>query len=132
MKNLLLTLLLTLVSNSALAKWIPLNSDDDETAYVESTEFPLVGDHRKMTVLLDFKTPQGERGNKFLSLKERTEYDCINRKKRYLFTISYDGHMGEGGKDAIDEGSPWFIKKWVPIVPNSNDLLLWEVACDRD
>lgn len=127
MKKLLLTLMLALVSSSAMAEWTLVERSASQTAYVDFATIRKVDDVAKMWCLLDFKKKQGNKGKEFLSLKVQSEYDCKEEQSRSLAIIGFSKNMGYGKPDS--SGS--YPTDWQPVAPESNDLTFWQIACGK-
>ena len=128
MKKLLLSLMLAVVSSSAMAEWVEFIEDDEETltVYVDPTTIRKKGNNVKMWVLADYKKDEEEFG--ILSARLKEEYDCKEKKQRILFMAAYSGHMGKDETVEIlsePEGS------WQqPLVGGLAEALL-EFACGK-
>jgi hypothetical protein len=81
-----------------------------------------------MWSISDFKTPQEVVGyKKFLSTKERFEYDCIEVKSRQLSVTAYTGNMGKGAVIYKDSA----LGAWTEVDPDSLVKTQWNVACGK-
>ena len=129
MNKLLLTLMLTLLSTSAMAEWTWVVEDAGIgiTVYVDRTSISKAGNMVKMLSLVDFKAVQGKAKYKFLSQKEQGEYDCKDEKIRIL-TISRSSKNLGAGEAVLSDSVP---SKWVPVAPRSANEVLWEIACGK-
>ncbi len=129
MNKLLLTLILTLVSTSAMAEWTWAVEDAGVgiTVYVDRTSISKTGNIVKMLTLVDFKAVQGKSKSKFLSQKEQDEYDCKDEKIRILTFSQHSKNMGAGEVVFSDSVS----SKWLPVAPRSSNEVLWEIACGK-
>ena len=133
MKKLLLTLLLVVVSSSAIAEWVKTGDTNTGTAvdfthYSDIATIRASGNKAKMWVLRDFNTVQEIVGVRFLSTKYQYEFDCKEERTRYPYIIWYSKNMGEGAIPFRDDNPK---AKWSPIVPGSVDASLLEVACGK-
>ncbi len=126
MKKLLLTLMLAVVSSSAMAEWVKVSEDKLVTVYADPTTIRKLGNKVKMWVLVDYKKDEEEFG--ILSARLKEEYDCKEKKQRILFMAFYSGHMGKDETVEIlsePEGS------WQqPLVGGLAEALL-EFACGK-
>jgi len=100
MKKLLLTLMLAVVSSSAMAEWVEVagsaeGTEETEavTAYADPDTIRKTGNRVKMWVLVDYKITEEESGA--TSVRQKEEYDCKEKKSRILFVAFYSGHMGK-------------------------------------
>ena len=69
MKKLLLTLMLSVVSSSAMAEWVAIGTSADGTFYVDPATIRKSGNKVKMWRLIDFNSVQETAGEKYLSQK---------------------------------------------------------------
>ena len=129
MKKLLLTLILTLISTSAMAEWtiVDSNADGGFDVYIDHTTIHRVANMARAWELYDYKAEQNVNGFKLLSVKTQSEYDCGEEQRRYLAYRSYSGNMGDGKK--VDSSSDPDI--WAPIAPGSMGDKLWKIVCGK-
>ena len=116
MKKLLLTLILAVMSSSAIAEWVEVAKGGEEietiTAYADPDTIRKTGNRVKMWVLVDYKKDEEEFG--ILSARLKEEYDCKEKKQRILFMAFYSGHMGKDETVEILSGAegswqqPWW------------------------
>ena len=50
--------------------------------------------------------PQGNPKEPFMSVANKSEFDCIKRNARVLMVVFYEVGMGSGAEDADDEEDP--------------------------
>jgi hypothetical protein len=81
----------------------------------------------KMWYLLDFKTIKTLAVDSFLPSKVQFEYDCLEERSRMLYMSFYSGHKGSGNVVSSDSAD----EKWKPVVPETRDQRLWNVACGK-
>ena len=129
----LLTLMLALVSASAMAKgpeWIWIGSGREHAVeyYLDFQSFHKQGQYVTVWELMDFETPQEFKGAdwKYLSSKLQVEFDCNERQSRYLSVHYYAGTMGSNN---IVYSVNFPSAPWVPIPSNSVEKELWNSAC---
>ncbi len=121
MKKLLLTLILAVMSSSAMAEWVEVGTNDyyasiETTAYADPTSIRKVGDIVKMRSRVDYKPVEMVDGKKQKSIIAKAisvewsqgEYDCKNIQFRA--EISYE---------------------WTPVTPDGIDEKLWKYACGK-
>ena len=96
MKKLLFTLMLVVVSGSAVAEWIPVSENYIFSLYSDPTTISKSGNIVKMLRLTDFKTAQGSTGTQYLSTKRQDEYDCVKKQRRIVYVTAYSENMGAG------------------------------------
>lgn len=125
MRNFTLMLLLTVVSNSAMAEWVDVGSNENITIYVDPATVKRSGHLAKMWQLSDFKTSQKDMGEKYLSAKDQNEYDCKEVKWRRRASSQHSGNMG-GGKVVYKDS---FTTRWKPVPPDSGTEIMWKFAC---
>jgi len=95
--------------------------------YVNPDTIRRNGNLVKLWALFEFKTIHNRGAGPFLSSKVQFEYDCLDERSRTLYMSFYSGHMGSGKvvySNSADE-------KWKPVVPETKDQRLWNVACGK-
>jgi hypothetical protein len=115
MRRMILVLLLTAFSSSAMAEWVKVSNVDggDITFYTDPSTIRKNGKLVKMWELQDYLTART--GENYLSVKIQNEYDCKNEKTRLLFLSTHSGHMGGG--DLVEmNNNPG---EWIPVPPAS-------------
>jgi len=128
MKKLLLTLLLAVVSSSAMAEWVEVGTTNKSTYYANPTTIRKSGNKVKMWSLFDYNSVQEVGDKKFLSLKGQNEYDCKEEKIKVLsFTMHYENM---GGGDAVYSNNE-SDENWEPVSPDSQGENLWKFACGK-
>jgi hypothetical protein len=129
MKRLLMGLVLMAIANAASAEWTAAGDSDEFIQYVDRATIRRNGNLVKMSSLTDFKTVQkSAAGKSYLSEKQQAEYDCKEKKKRYLAFTWFDGQMGNG-KVVVSNGD--VRGEWRPIAPGSSGETLWKIACGK-
>ena len=118
-------MLLAVVSNSAMAEWKDVGSNESATIYVDPTTVQRVGNMATMWHMTDFKTAQKDMGEKYMSAKDQNEYDCKEMKSRRRASSQHSGNMGKGKVVYSDS----FTTKWKPVPPDSGIEILWKFAC---
>jgi len=127
------------VRSGGSAEWVAVvkvasknGHDEDGTAYANPTNMSKSGDKVKMWSLMDFKTALDfNRANvhiRTMSIKNRKEYDCREKKTRELSSTLFSENMGEG---VVNYSESVTEKKWESVPPNSVDEGLWEFACGK-
>jgi len=127
MKKLLLTLLLAIVSSSAMAEWVEVGSNDNVTRYADPATIRKVGNKVTVWELVDFKTVQGSTGFQFNSAKVLTLCDCKEEQTRMLSASVHSENMG-GGNVVMTHNK---AGKWAPAAPDSINMTLFEFACGK-
>ena len=128
----ILTILLAVVSSSAMAEWVEIGETDKETTeayastfYADPDTIRKTGNRVKMWSLVDYKITMEELG--VTSSKSQDEYDCKEKKQRVLFISFYSGHMGKGETVVIhnERGD------WKPTSPGSANEAILKLACGK-
>lgn len=127
MHKIVLMSLLAAVSNSAMAEWKEVASNKSTAIYVDSATIQRTGHIATMGHLTDFKITQEDMGGKYLSVKDRNEYDCKEPKLRRRASFQYSGNMGKGKIVYSDS----YTTRWKPVPPDSGIEILWKFACIR-
>ena len=144
MRKLILMLLLSLVSGSAMAEWVEVTaihsqeSPEIQIAYTDPATIHKNGNMVNMRVLVDhqsgltrgmenkldkfFSIPKGEITK---SWKVQDEFDCKDKKLRMLSYVAYSEHMGSG--DIVPNSV--IANQWEPVIPGSIGAALWKHAC---
>jgi len=125
MRKVILMMLLTVASNSAMAAWIDVGSNESTIIYVDPATVQRTGNMATMWHLTDFKTAQKDMGEKYLSAKDQNEYDCKEVKLRRRASSQHSDNMGEGKVVYSDS----FTTRWKPVPPDSGIEILWKFAC---
>ena len=128
MNKLLLTLLLALVSTSAMAEWTLVDWGDDKNTFIDLNTMHRDGNKVKVWTLLNFKAVQGKGKDKYHSLKTQHQYDCKEVQFKILASITYSGGMGEG-KNSDMFNTP--NDEWAPIIPDSLVDETYQIACGK-
>ena len=129
-KNIGLALLVAVVSSSAVAEWVEVDSYGIRTAYADPASIHRAGYRVKMWALLDFKTTQQDSANPrngYLSEIAQFEYNCKEQRARRFYYSLHSRHMGRG-KVVSSDSNP---SKWEPVLPGSGNEILREFACGR-
>lgn len=93
----ILIMLLTIVSNSAVAEWVKFYSNNNITIYIDPATIHDEGGSREMWTLTDFTKPQNISGKLFTSFISKNEMDCNAEQFRLLTLTFYSEKMGQGG-----------------------------------
>ena len=73
--------------------------------------------------------PQGNPKEPFMSVANKSEFDCIKRNARVLMVVFYEGGMGSGAEDADDEEDP---RAWIPADHDEMRAKLLNLACGKN
>ena len=125
--NAILILLLTTISNHAVAEWINISANSNvSTIYVDPATIQKSDDRTKMWILFDYRKAIIESGDKIMSIKKREEYDCNKSQARLLYISKHSGRFTEGKVVYVND-IPY--NEWIPVIPSSISEDLWEYAC---
>jgi hypothetical protein len=130
MKKLLLTLMLAVMSSSAMAEWVRVdyNSDKGVTTYVNFFTILKSGDTIKMWDLRDYKKGQELAFLPlYMSVKRQSEFNCKEKQIKRLYVSYHAKNMGKG-KVIYSDKNP---EDWSTVSPDSIDKELWELACRK-
>ncbi|MDO8263886.1 MAG: hypothetical protein Q7T21_11775 [Gallionella sp.] len=125
MRKVILMMLLTAVSNSAMAEWVDIASNENTTIYIDPATIQRAGNRAKMWQLTDFKTANKDMGEAYLSAKDQHEYDCKEVKSRRRASSQHSKNMGSGKVVYSDT----YTTKWKPVPPDSGIEIMWKFAC---
>ena len=129
MKKLLLTLMLTVVSSSAVAEWIKVGSNKTVTIYAHPTTIRKTTVNKvKMWSLYDYNAAQEPTSSRpYMSMKFQDDYNCKEEQSRILYSITHSENMGEGHVVFIDD----IPGNWNPVPPDTINEALWKFACGK-
>jgi len=128
MKKLLLTLMLSIVSSSAMAEWVEVDSNEKFIAYADPITIRKSGNKVKMWGLMDYNSVNEGAGYKYLSSKAQNEFDCKEEQRRTLYFSWHSENMGGGDVVYIGDEP---TKNWSPVAPGSVGKNLWKFACGK-
>ena len=128
MRKAILMMLLAVMSNSAMAKWIEVGSKQDEVStFVDPATISRAGNMVKLWTLTDRKIPRTIAGVTHLSMKLQEEYDCKEKRSRGLAVSYHAKNMGQGKVVYSDS----VINEWEPVGHGSAGEILWKFACEK-
>jgi hypothetical protein len=129
MSKIVLMCLLAVVSNSAFADWIYVDSTDNFDSYANQDTIRKNGSIVKMWQLDNYNVTQKDvdqaNGKEFFSVIAQQEHDCKEERTRPLALTYYAKNMGAG--DVIYNQT--FTGYWQPVLPGSMAESMWKVAC---
>jgi len=132
MKKLLLTLILAVMSSSAMAEWTLVQTGKESNEYIDLATIRVSGNLAKMWTLTNISKniKNIKVGEKAFAVKTVHEYDCKEPQSRLLFVAWYNDYMGTGG---IEHSSETPNSKWKAVVPESNSIMeiRWKIACGK-
>ena len=128
MKKLILTILLTITSTSALAEWTYLTSSKDADYYVDKTDIRKKGNTVKMWAILNYNSPHELGSRTYLSMKSLKEFDCVEVTVAIISSVYFfSGSMSSGEMIFQHKTDP----KPEDIAPDTSMKVLWETACNK-
>ena len=128
-KKLILSgLALGLLSQVASAEWLEIEKfEDGMRVYVDKASALREGDLAQVSHLVRWAEPQEEPGQPaYQSTVVRTRYDCVNKREKYLSSLSFSGPMANGIKVGADGQA---VENWYSISDASMEEKLWKIAC---
>ncbi len=128
MKKLLLTLLLAVVSSSAMAEWVEVAESEAGTfiAYTDPATIQKTDNIVHMLVLIDYKTAQTNASKPYMSKLGIRKYDCKEKQNQADIKTLYSNNMGRGKHVGIIGSRPW-----LPVSTGNTTELLWKFACRK-
>jgi hypothetical protein len=126
--------LLVLSTVPAYAEWVAVEKDyllpGLQTVYVDPDTISREGNLVTMWQLIDFKWGQGNgRGaHRFLSTETHKQFDCAEKRIRFLAFTEFSRRMGTGiaADGYVDTGN------WLAVEPESINQALWEMVCGQE
>jgi len=126
--------LLVLSGVPAYAEWAAVEKDylapGLQTVYVDPDTIRREGHLVTLWQLIDFKWGQGNgRGaHRFSSTESHKQFDCAEKRIRFLAFTEFSRHMGTGiaANGYVDKDN------WLPVEPESINQALWEIACGKE
>lgn len=127
MHKAILIMLLTVVSSSAMAEWVYVAEDEEETfvIYVDLATIQKTGNRVKIWALLDYRTVQEP---DFISVTQKGEYDCKEKQYRTLLLSTHSGRMANG-ETVFIQNEP---DDWNPVTLDSVIGSALDFACGFD
>ena len=127
MKKALLTLMFIVVSSSAMAEWVPVDSSKRGITYVDTaTARRKAGNKVKIWELVDYKTVQRSTDFQYNSAMFQTLYDCKEKQYKLLYSSFHSENMGGGVVRTNNNPSKWALVSTDSIVEG-----LWKFACKK-
>jgi surface-adhesin protein E len=126
--------LLFLSNAPAYAEWVAVEKDyllpGLQTVYIDPDSIRREGNMVTMWQLIDFKWGQGNgRGaHRFSSTESHKQFDCAEKRIRFLAFTEFSHHMGTGitANGYVDTGN------WLSVEPESINQALWEMVCGQE
>lgn len=113
------------VSEKTTTRWTPYKSGDFGTLYVDFNSTHKTGNKVKVWELIDFKHAK----DNALSAKLLTQFDCEEQQYVGLGLMKYAKNMGDG-KEIYNQYWP-DSKDWKPIMPDTNEMRIWNDVCSK-
>ena len=129
----LITLLL-LSSGPAYGEWVAVEKNNPlpglQTVYVDPDTIHREGKLVTIWQLIDFDKgigPLGHEPHRFFSTKAHKQFDCADKRFRWLAYTEFSRNMGTGlaANGDVDKDN------WLLVEPVSIDQALWEVVCGK-
>ncbi len=128
MKILLLTLMFAVMSSSAMAEWVPVDTSNRGITYVDTATVRRKASNKvKIWELVDYKTVQRSADLQYNSAMFQIQYDCKEEQYQFLYSSFHAENMG-GGDVVRTNNNP---SKWAPVPPVSIVKGLWKFACGK-
>ncbi len=128
MRNILLTLTTIMVSSSAIAEWVPVDTSYRGITYVDTTNTRRKASNKvKIWELVDYKKMQSKADFKFNSAMFQTLYDCKEKRYKLLYSSFHSENMG-GGKVVRTNNNP---SKWEAVLSGGIVERVRKFACKR-
>jgi len=128
-QQLALAAILTVLSTSAVADWIPVAIHDEPgsfTVYADPATIRRSGHLVTIWELNNYTVPQViATGASFLSGEAQAEYDCIEQRANILFQAQFSQAMGAGNL-VSRRSNP---AGWFPVPPGSIAEIMLKFAC---
>jgi len=100
MKKVFFILMLVSIFSNAGAEWVYVTETEKNIkiknafiAYADPATIRKTGNMVKMWSLYDYRLPQKP---DVISVRQKSEYNCIEKKRRQLFLSAYSGRMNNG------------------------------------
>jgi len=126
MRNILLTLTTIMISSSAIAEWVPVDTSNRGITYVDTATTRRKASNKvKIWELVDYKKVQSKADFKYNSAMFQTLYDCKERRYKLLYTSFHSENMG-GGNVVRTKNNP---SKWEAVLSGSIVEGIRKFAC---
>jgi len=129
-----LALLLAAAGSHAVAGWVEVGTDGQNTVYADPASIRRDKGMVKMWCLTDkksnavvYRSSPPSSPPPYVSARSQLEFDCKGEKVRSLYTSSFSGSMGEGTR-LTSNTEP---SAWEPIPPGTIEEALWKQACAK-
>ncbi len=111
------------LSGPTLAEWTYFDGDTETRHYIDIGTLTKNGKSRKVWVMYDLNVPK----NGYSSVISKAEFDCKERRYRWLTLTSYFGPMGSGRAIEVDNSK----HDWVDIAPNQVFDYALKIVCSN-
>ena len=105
------------------AEWILVGESEDRLFYVDPSSFKKKNHIVKMWGVDNLKAPL----TKIQSIKHLGEYDCDDDTMRIVSTYGFSETFGKGKLIGSSDDST----KFIPILPESTQEVMWKIACNK-
>lgn len=130
MRKVILMLLLSVVSSSAMAGWVKVVESDSDIFYADPATIRKTGDIAEMWTLQDFrKAEQIPMGGMYKSIKGHDAFNCKERLYQSAHSTAYSENMGGGKVVVADDNSKGWLSGFFPANPDTVMGGLWKFAC---
>ena len=129
MRKTILMMTLAAMSSGALADWVMIGKGVGRSKlYVDQATIRKTGGKVTMWQVTDYATMQTLNGlPPFMSVKEKSEYDCIEEQSKLLGVAFFAGNMGRG-EIVFTHNEP---TGWRVFAPSSPSEVFWKYACGK-
>ncbi len=114
----------------AAAEWREIEKfEDGIRIYADPAQARREGDIAWLAHLVRWAEPQEDPGQPtYRSTLVRTHYDCVNKREKYLSSLSFSGPMGDGFRVGADGRE---AERWEPVSEGAMEEKLWKIACEK-
>jgi len=131
MRNIILTVVLTLVSSAATAEWVKFQETKYQktTFYLDTDSIKKIGYKRRVWIMQSLSQRRIIDSDKsFYSAKTQRLVNCREEETTVKYLVMYSEKMGHGdvvGKLAYKD----FDNQYTPIIPDSVNDSLMKIVC---
>lgn len=118
---------LALASFGASAEWVEIAVNETSTLYANQESIRKSDGTTKMWHLLNFSSVRTLQASRFLSMRQRNEYDCKGEMFRIL-SLSFHSESMANGKTVLATDD---ISKWNSIPPETLIQDAFKSACGK-
>ncbi|MDO8465808.1 MAG: hypothetical protein Q7S46_11250 [Gallionella sp.] len=118
-------MMLAVAGNSAASVWVKVNEDERSVTYANSEALHETGNEVKLWWMSDFKAPQTNSGDVYLSSRRQYEFNCKEGQYRPLFFARHPEKMAEGNPVYSSSATG----EWKTVPHNTIGKILLKFAC---